>query len=286
MLTPRTGQPPDSLPPDTTLNFADLRYDEQPGTDFDKPFGISWFDRWSRFFERICYTEVHYNAFLTSDRCADRFASLKLTSTQQKIDNFCQFQPHPILMGYKDANHLHYEVPPPHRPAFDAEFAKMLARDIMHIRKHYTTASPYLVTPFYQMGKGGPTTKADGTVIGKCVRNTVNFINVRAGATTHGPNPANPEHWLPEEYRDWDALQRTYETVQVMLHAFSLKLTNILRHKVRPDIKNNGMLYSTILADEDFRLYLGYKETLVLIHCIHASARLDIAICSADELES
>ena len=64
LLTPRTGQPPNSLPPGTTLNFNDVPSDDQPGRDFDQPFGIKdfdrmngpdrrWFDRFANFFDRI-----------------------------------------------------------------------------------------------------------------------------------------------------------------------------------------------------------------------------------------
>ena len=106
-----------------------------------------------------------------------------------KIEAFTTFQPHPVLMGYNSLQHFSSVPPKEHnaRIKFDADFAKMLAKDIMHIRKHWTTASPYLVTPFYQSGEGEG--RANGRVIGDCVRSTTNFIKNRAGGNPYDLAP-------------------------------------------------------------------------------------------------
>ena len=154
LLTPRTGQPPNSLPPGAQLNFNDVPAAEQPGTDFDQPFGIRNFDRmnspekrWltchSLFFDRIADSKhpvVRENVFFNRrDTCSHRLGQLKNTSVAAKIEEFTKFQPHPILilMGYKTVEHFNDEVPPIEyraRVKSDADFAKMLAKDIMHIR--------------------------------------------------------------------------------------------------------------------------------------------------------
>ena len=295
MLTPRTGQPPNSLPPGAKLNFNDIPHVDQPGRDFDQPFGIKdfdrmngpekkWFYRYADFFDRIAYNRhpaVGENVFLNRhDRCSDRFAALGNTTVTRKIEEFTKFQPHPILMGFQSDHHFFEEVPPKEynaRVKFHADFAKMYAHS-KTLDNNFTLFGDTLLST----RRGSASRQSRWLYYRKlCQRGTTNYIQSRAGGNPYDMPPARSteEPWLNRAYSEWSSLSKTFETSQVTAQA--------LRHKVSTTQKENGLIYSELLAfDQDFRLYLGYNETLVLVHIIQSSDRLDIAFCTEQEMKT